>query len=95
MGGSDEYGEGSHPFPPPGSPLPGMPGSSEPPVPILRIFGVTDGGHSVCLHVHGFAPYFYVLAPPGERPPPKSPLLCGDSLLSRIEAVRPIDSMGL
>ena len=86
-----------------------MPGSSEPPVPILRIFGVTDGGHSVCLHVHGFAPYFYVLAPPGERPPPKkkplnpppprpppkSLLLCGDSLMSRIEAVRPIDSMGL
>ena len=47
-----------------------MPGSSEGPVPILRIFGVTDGGHSVCLHVHGFTPYFYVLAPPGKSPPP-------------------------
>ena len=52
-----------------------MPGSSEGPVPILRIFGVTDGGHSVCLHVHGFTPYFYVLAPPGKRPPPpKNPI---------------------
>ncbi|XP_064360612.1 DNA polymerase delta catalytic subunit, partial [Dromaius novaehollandiae] len=35
------------------------------PVPIIRMFGVTDGGHSVCCHVHGFVPYFYVPAPPG------------------------------
>ncbi|XP_061199933.1 DNA polymerase delta catalytic subunit-like, partial [Neopsephotus bourkii] len=48
-----------------GSPLPGMPGATQGPVPILRLFGVTEGGNSVCLHLHGFAPYFYVLAPTG------------------------------
>uniref|UniRef100_A0A6Q2XXJ0 DNA polymerase n=1 Tax=Esox lucius TaxID=8010 RepID=A0A6Q2XXJ0_ESOLU len=34
-------------------------------VPIIRMFGVTDSGNSVCCHVHGFAPYFYVPAPNG------------------------------
>ncbi|KAM8794769.1 DNA polymerase delta catalytic subunit [Eudromia elegans] len=48
-----------------GSPLPGMPGATEGPVPIIRMFGVTEGGHSVCCHVHGFVPYFYVPAPAG------------------------------
>ena len=83
-----------------------MPGSSEGPVPILRIFGVTDGGHSVCLHVHGFTPYFYVLAPPGKRPPPQktpSPPLNPPRNTTAIwtfsiasyRAVRPIGSMGL
>ncbi|XP_035253647.1 DNA polymerase delta catalytic subunit isoform X1 [Anguilla anguilla] len=48
-----------------GSPVAGMPGQSQGTVPIVRMFGVTDGGNSVCCHVHGFAPYFYVPAPPG------------------------------
>uniref|UniRef100_A0A1A7XRS9 DNA polymerase delta catalytic subunit n=1 Tax=Iconisemion striatum TaxID=60296 RepID=A0A1A7XRS9_9TELE len=43
----------------------GMPGQSQAKVPIIRMFGVTDGGNSVCCHVHGFAPYFYVPAPNG------------------------------
>ncbi|KAH7957913.1 hypothetical protein HPB51_028101 [Rhipicephalus microplus] len=50
-----------------GEPLPGMPGMSRGPIPIVRMFGVTDDGHSVLCHVHGFLPYFYVEAPPNFR----------------------------
>ncbi|XP_035302481.1 DNA polymerase delta catalytic subunit isoform X3 [Cricetulus griseus] len=46
-------------------PLPGGPPTSCNSVPILRAFGVTDEGFSVCCHIHGFAPYFYTPAPPG------------------------------
>ncbi|XP_029781128.1 DNA polymerase delta catalytic subunit isoform X1 [Suricata suricatta] len=44
-----------------------LPGAAPPPgpVPVLRAFGVTDEGVSVCCHIHGFAPYFYTPAPPG------------------------------
>uniref|UniRef100_A0A8C8VJK1 DNA polymerase n=1 Tax=Pelusios castaneus TaxID=367368 RepID=A0A8C8VJK1_9SAUR len=48
-----------------GVPVPGMPGATQGPVPILRMFGVTAAGNSVCCHIHGFAPYFYVPAPAG------------------------------
>uniref|UniRef100_A0A8C2XJA7 DNA polymerase n=1 Tax=Cyclopterus lumpus TaxID=8103 RepID=A0A8C2XJA7_CYCLU len=43
----------------------GMPGQLQEKVPIIRMFGVTDSGNSVCCHIHGFAPYFYVPAPSG------------------------------
>ncbi|KAG0255187.1 DNA-directed DNA polymerase delta [Actinomortierella ambigua] len=33
--------------------------------PVIRFFGVTEGGSSVICHVTGFLPYFYVPAPPG------------------------------
>ncbi|XP_006986263.1 DNA polymerase delta catalytic subunit [Peromyscus maniculatus bairdii] len=46
-------------------PLPGGPPVSRNSVPILRAFGVTDEGFSICCHIHGFAPYFYTPAPPG------------------------------
>ncbi|KAJ9587970.1 hypothetical protein L9F63_018599 [Diploptera punctata] len=50
-----------------GSPVQGMPGSQKGPVPIMRMYGVTMEGNSVCCHVHGFSPYFFVLAPPNFR----------------------------
>lgn len=46
------------------SPLPGMPGAQAGLVEVVRMFGVTDAGHSVLCHVHGFAPYLYTPAPP-------------------------------
>ncbi|KAK9508607.1 hypothetical protein O3M35_006133 [Rhynocoris fuscipes] len=46
-------------------PFPGMPGSQVGPVPVMRLYGVTMDGNSVCCHVHGFTPYFYVTAPKG------------------------------
>jgi len=33
-------------------------------IPILRLFGCTQDGNSVCAHVHGFQPYLYCEAPP-------------------------------
>lgn len=48
-----------------GTMVTGMPGQSQGKVPIIRMFGVTDSGNSVCCHIHGFAPYFYVPAPNG------------------------------
>ncbi|KAI9347758.1 DNA polymerase family B-domain-containing protein [Obelidium mucronatum] len=32
---------------------------------LLRLYGITEEGHSVLAHVHGFLPYFYVPAPAG------------------------------
>uniref|UniRef100_A0A287BKS0 DNA polymerase n=1 Tax=Sus scrofa TaxID=9823 RepID=A0A287BKS0_PIG len=52
----------------PARPLPGAPPPSQSSVPVLRAFGVTDDGVSVCCHIHGFAPYFYTPAPPGFGP---------------------------
>ncbi|KAK1300463.1 DNA polymerase delta catalytic subunit [Acorus calamus] len=42
--------------------------SSSGPAAILRIFGVTSEGHSVCCRVHGFEPYFYISCPQGMGP---------------------------
>lgn len=46
-----------------GKPLAGMPGSKVGPVPVMRMYGVTMEGNSVCCHVHGFCPYLFVTAP--------------------------------
>ncbi|KAM5131970.1 DNA polymerase delta catalytic subunit [Mantella aurantiaca] len=43
-----------------GKHVPGMLGAMHGPVPIIRMFGITADGNSVCCHIHGFAPYFYV-----------------------------------
>eukprot|EP00698_Gefionella_okellyi_P019960 TRINITY_DN6205_c0_g1_i1.p1 TRINITY_DN6205_c0_g1~~TRINITY_DN6205_c0_g1_i1.p1 ORF type:complete len:1093 (-),score=275.65 TRINITY_DN6205_c0_g1_i1:45-3323(-) len=48
--------------------VPGMPGAQRGPVPVLRMYGVTDEGFSVLAHVHGFMPYFYCIAPQGFTP---------------------------
>ncbi|KAK9135052.1 hypothetical protein Syun_014382 [Stephania yunnanensis] len=42
--------------------------NSSGPAAILRIFGVTREGHSVCCKVHGFEPYFYIGCLPGMGP---------------------------
>lgn len=52
-----------------GQPLPSNPdgteviGSTEGPVPVIRMYGVTAQGQSVMANVHGFTPYFYVSFP--------------------------------
>lgn len=46
-----------------GKPYPGMPGAQTGPVPIIRMFGITEEGNSVCCHIHGFTSYFYVSLP--------------------------------
>ncbi|KAI8435154.1 hypothetical protein MSG28_003528 [Choristoneura fumiferana] len=46
-----------------GQPISGMPGSQLGPVPIMRMYGITMEGNSVCCHLHGFTPYFYVTVP--------------------------------
>lgn len=46
-----------------GAPLSGMPGPQIAPVAIMRMYGITMAGNSICCHVHGFTPYLYVAAP--------------------------------
>lgn len=46
-----------------GTPYPGMSGAQTGSVPIMRMFGVTKSGNSVCCHIHGFSPYFYASLP--------------------------------
>ncbi|KAF5201446.1 Dna polymerase [Thalictrum thalictroides] len=45
-----------------------LPNSTNDFAPIVRMFGVTEEGHSVCCNVHGFEPYFYVSCPLGMGP---------------------------
>ena len=52
-------------FPCLGKHLPGMPGATVGPVPIIRMYGITENGNSVMAHIHGFAPYFFVPAQQG------------------------------
>lgn len=42
-----------------------MPGAQVGPVQVIRMFGITMEGNSVCCHVHGFCPYFYIASPKG------------------------------
>lgn len=76
---------------PPGPvrPLPGAPLPSHSSVPVLRAFGVTDEGVSVCCHIQGFAPYFYTPAPPGEWPKPRRFFLIPDHLVAPVLLTNP------
>ncbi|KAK7253937.1 DNA polymerase delta subunit 1 [Aureococcus anophagefferens] len=40
-----------------------VPGSRNRPVPVVRLYGVTGDGASVCAHCHGFTPYCFSSAP--------------------------------
>lgn len=52
-----------------GAPVPGIPNPySSQTTAIVRLYGVTEKGNSVCAHVHGFLPYFYTPAPRGWQP---------------------------
>nr|XP_023015999.1 DNA polymerase delta catalytic subunit [Leptinotarsa decemlineata] len=46
-----------------GNVYPGMLGPQNGLVPIIRMFGITKAGNSICCHIHGFSPYFYVNLP--------------------------------
>ncbi|KAK2962523.1 putative DNA polymerase delta catalytic subunit [Blattamonas nauphoetae] len=45
-------------------PYPGMPGSKQGEVPVVRFYGITAEGYSVIAHCHGFTPYLYIQSPP-------------------------------
>lgn len=53
-------------------------GSLEGPVPVIRMYGVTEQGQSVMANVHGFTPYFYVSFP--------SSVDLSDALLGQLRA---------
>eukprot|EP01138_Halocafeteria_seosinensis_P001695 gb/GECG01001738.1/.p1 GENE.gb/GECG01001738.1/~~gb/GECG01001738.1/.p1 ORF type:complete len:1129 (+),score=127.59 gb/GECG01001738.1/:1-3387(+) len=38
-------------------------GSTSGPVPVIRLYGVTNEGISACCHIHGFTPYFFSSVP--------------------------------
>jgi hypothetical protein len=46
--------------------LPGNTGGQD--VPIIRVYGVNEGGHSVTIFIHGFTPYAYFALPQQFRP---------------------------
>lgn len=67
-----------------------VPGSSTGPVPVIRIYGVTDEGNSVVMHVHGFTPYFYVQAPPNfqEKDVPNFRIALNDAVRSAARGLK-------
>ncbi|KAL6070419.1 DNA polymerase delta catalytic subunit, variant 2 [Balamuthia mandrillaris] len=50
-----------------GDPVAGMSSITVGTVPIIRLFGLTQEGHSVMANIHGFMPYFFIPAPEGFR----------------------------
>jgi DNA polymerase delta subunit 1 len=46
----------------------GILGSTEGPVPIVRMYGVSQSGYSVMACIHGYTPYFFASIPSGVAP---------------------------
>jgi len=44
-------------------PVDGMPNQLDGQVPLIRMYGATADGHSVCANIYGIIPYFYTPAP--------------------------------
>jgi DNA polymerase delta subunit 1 len=42
-----------------------VPGAAKGEVPVIRVYGVTDGGNSVVVFIHGYTPYGYFALPEG------------------------------
>jgi DNA polymerase delta subunit 1 len=85
-----------------GDPLPShpekgkdLPGNRVGPVPIIRLFGVTNKGQSVATFVHGFTPYFFCNTPP--RFDPHRDVLAFQSALEQklSQAAQPRDKKDL
>lgn len=66
------------------APYPGMPGAQTGPVPVIRMFGTTGSGHSVCCHVHGFSPYLYVPLPDNFSQTDCFPFKVGTMFINRL-----------
>ena len=54
------------------------PGADLREAPVLRLYGVTEGGSSCAAFVHGFEPYFYVEAPTPSFSPDDCAALAGE-----------------
>jgi len=60
-------------------------GASSGQVPVLRIFGVSEEGNSVCAYLHGFTPYCYFALPPDSGL--LSALESGEDALAQIRSI--------
>ncbi|CAM9213746.1 unnamed protein product [Choristocarpus tenellus] len=58
--------------------------SPEKVVPVIRLYGVTEEGNSVFVHVHGFIPYFYIPCPPNFKDEHRAALQ--DAIISAVRA---------
>lgn len=57
----DHYQAAQSEFDPPFTYRDGASGKDDrPKVPVIRVFGATETGQKVCVHVHGAIPYLYV-----------------------------------
>lgn len=55
---------------------------------MLRVFGVTEGGESCCMHVHGFLPYIYVRVPTRHQAPDAAAVFAQEFHAALEEAIK-------